>query len=279
MEKELVSKIKKRKEYLKSLGISYNESPKFSVIITSFNQKQNIRRMINSLRDSNLIDEIVVCEDGSIDGSLEEWCTLLDRPNEFVINSNDLHEIRSTARAIKMTNSELVCIIQDDDIIHHNSWINEATQLFNDDNKLGILGGLGAYTNYLTDLIKKKRRKGPKWPNAFSYVENGNIGPFFIRKKYFEEIDGWDFNLSAPGEMGLGFDHEICYRMWRFGYHVGHYLPYGFDNNEQQGGTYSINGVDARNKKVQFVDSYLREKYKIDEVETFKQKIKELNLK
>ena len=50
MELELIDKIKERKKYLSNLAYSYNESPKLSIIVTSFNQKQNIKKLIESLR-------------------------------------------------------------------------------------------------------------------------------------------------------------------------------------------------------------------------------------
>lgn len=267
MESELIDKIKERKQYLSNLGYSYNESPKLSIIVTSFNQKQNIKKLIESLRKIKEIDEIIVCEDGSIDGSLEEWDKWLERPNDILLRLNDVHEIRSTDRAIRMTRSEICCIIQDDDVIDHDSWAKEALELFDKDENLGVLGGMYGYHNLFEEMVvqwsgRKRNRPSPNSSNKFSYVEQVNIGPYFIRKKHFDEVGGWDFNLSKPGEMGMGFDHELCYRMWVNGFNVGHYFPFGFKNDEQQGSTYTIAGIEKRSKQMKFMEEYITKKYK-----------------
>jgi hypothetical protein len=48
-------------------------------------------------------------DDGSVDGSTERWLQFLDRPNDFLIPCNDIHEIRVTDRAIRWSRSEIVC--------------------------------------------------------------------------------------------------------------------------------------------------------------------------
>ena len=271
MNKNTIDKIKDRKIYLKSLDKIYNSNPSLAVIVTSFNHKDNIPPLVKGLRKCTEIEEIIVCEDGSVDGSLEEWDNLLDFPNDFIIRSNDLHEIRSTDRAIRLSRAEICCIVQDDDeLTEDNSWHHEAMRIFEKYPKLGILGGYLGYHNFFDSHIgrpngRKRIKAGPQ----FSFVEHVNIGPFFIRKRFFEEIGGWDFNISQPGEMGLGLDHEICYRMWLNGYQVGHYIPYKYGNDTALlGGTHVLGG---RNKQLEFIQEYIPGKYgsDMDEVTKF----------
>lgn len=283
---ELVQKIKQRKEYLKELGVEYKVNPRLSVIVTSFNQKQNINLLYSSLRENPDVHEIIICEDGSVDGSLEEWDKLLDHPNDFILRSNDLHEIRSTDRAISMSRGEICCIIQDDDKPRHPSWIVEALEEFDRDEKLGVLGGMCGWTDFFNsgvccteDFHRPSLDDGKK----FSYVEHVNVGPFFIRKKFFEEVGGWDFEISKPGEMGMGFDHEICYRMWEQGFHVGHYYPFNFTNNDKSGSTYSqAGGEDARNeigkRQMKFVKELIVAKYTKEKIQEIGVCVNNLNL-
>jgi glycosyltransferase involved in cell wall biosynthesis len=284
MKCDIVDKIKERKEYLKTLPHVYNENPKLSVIVTSFNQKENIKKLVDSLHQSSEIEEIIICEDGSVDGSLEEWDSHLDFPNEFILRSNDLHEIRSTDRAIRMSRSDIFCIVQDDDEISHPSWVTEAMQIFNDDEKLGILGGMcGYFDMFDKQIFQHGGRKRFRDSADFNYVEHVNVGPFFVRKKYFDEIGGWDFKISKPGEMGMGFDHELGYRMWNSGYRVGHYVPFGFGNNEKKGSTYQLSGgEDARlsiqKERIEFLTNHLIEKYSQDKISEIGKLVKQLNL-
>ena len=60
----------------------------------------------------------------------------------------------------------------------------------------------------------------------------------------------------------MGFDHELCYRMWINDFHVGHYFPFGFKNDEQQGSTYTIAGIEKRSKQMKFMEEYITKKYK-----------------
>lgn len=281
MNDDTIQKIKKRKKYLANLGYEYNESPKMSVIVTSFNQKNNIQNLVQGLRQTKGVDEIIVCEDGSVDGSLEEWDKWLERPNDILLRLNDLHEIRSTDRAIRMTRSDICCIVQDDDEIKHHSWVEEALALFEQDGKLGVLGGMYGYHNLFEDMIvqwsgRKRNRPSPKSKNKFSYVEQVNIGPYFLRKTHFHKVGGWDFSFSKPGEMGMGFDHELCYRMWSNGLRVGHYFPYAYKNDEQTGSTYTISGTSARARQMKFMEQKIVEKYKCN-LPKIQQNVKKAN--
>ena len=286
VESELKQKIKERKEYLKNVGVSYKENPKLSVIVTSFNQHQNINLLCSSLRDNSDVDEIIICEDGSIDGSLEDWDKLLDHPNDFILRSNDLHEIRSTDRAISFSRGEICCIIQDDDKPRDPSWTSEALEEFERDEKLGVLGGMCGWTNFFDNAVcctEDFHRPSLKDGKKFSYVDHVNVGPFFIRKKFFEEVGGWDFKISKPGEMGMGFDHEICYRMWDHGFHVGHYYPFNFTNNDKSGSTYiQVGGEDKRNeigkRQMKFVKELMVTKYTKKKIQEIGMRVNNLNL-
>ena len=105
---ELVTKVKAHKKALKRSGGVYNHNPRLAVIITSFNQCWNIPSIAERLLRNRNVSEIIVCEDGSIDGSLELWLSLLSGRNHFVIRSNDLHEIRTLDRALRLTKKRRV---------------------------------------------------------------------------------------------------------------------------------------------------------------------------
>src|SRR4029434_531237 len=90
----LEDKVRRSKDARASQDCSYCESPQVSLILQSFNHRDNIRVSAERLRRLPY-HELIVCEDGSVDGSLESWLRVLDRPNDFLIRSNDLHEIRT----------------------------------------------------------------------------------------------------------------------------------------------------------------------------------------
>src|SRR5437867_3709517 len=108
----------------------YTDRPNVSVILLSFNHRPNVRRIIERLRRTRA-EELIVCEDGSVDGTREEWIKHLTRPNDFMICSNDIHEIRAHNRAISMAAGDIFCILQDDDIPPEDGdWFQLALKLF-----------------------------------------------------------------------------------------------------------------------------------------------------
>ncbi len=169
--------------------------------------------------------ELIVCEDGSLDGSRESWTSYLDRPNDFLIQSNDLHEIRILDRAIRFARAEIVCLVQDDDLIpRETAWLERALRSFSDNPRLAILGGFMGFESFDPDPAKARRIWGA---DEFRFVHHVNIGPYFIRRQSYEALGGWDYSFSDVGEPGICFDDELCLRAWMNGYQVGYsFVPF-----------------------------------------------------
>lgn len=97
----------------------------------------------------------------------------LDQPNDFLIHSNDLHEIRVLDRAIRFARSDIVCLVQDDDLIpYENGWLDSALTHFTTYPNLAILGGFIGYESFDPDPSKVT----PIWGGAqFLFVHHVNI--------------------------------------------------------------------------------------------------------
>jgi hypothetical protein len=199
------------------------------VIVQSFNQVRNVAVLEARLR-ATCADELIVCEDGSLDGSLEAWLDLLGRPNDFLLHSNDLHEIRAYNRAIAFARGEIVCLMQDDDRPPTDgTWLDVALSVFDRYPRLAVLGGWCGFDHYfeveynapwLPAGVNPIPYVDPSTGRPLAFVENVNIGPYLVRKRVFEETGGFDLRFSAPGEPGITFESEFCYRVWDAGYQV-----------------------------------------------------------
>ena len=68
----------------------------------------------------------------------------------------------------------------------------------------------------------------PIWGHAeFRFVHHANIDTYFIRRKNYEQLGGWDHSFSEPGDPGICFDSELCLRAWMNGYRVGYrFVPF-----------------------------------------------------
>jgi glycosyltransferase involved in cell wall biosynthesis len=177
------------------------------------------------------MDELVVCEDGSIDGSHEQWMRRLTRPNDFFIHSNDLHEIRTYSRAIDHARGEYICLMQDDDRPPKDgSWLAKSIELFTHYPNLGVLGGWCGFNRYFEEEYNAPWLRppvngeipyiDPYTQQPLVFVENVNIGPYLFRRHVYQDLGGFDIRFSEPGTPGICFESEFCYRAWKRGYEV-----------------------------------------------------------
>lgn len=224
-----VEKINARKDDRLKSGAWYIEKPRCSVIVQSFNQVRNVAHLEARLRATS-VDELIVCEDGSLDGSHEAWLRLLVNPNDFLVHSNDIHEIRAYNRAIAYAKGEIVCLMQDDDRPPADGrWLAEALDLFDRYPNLAVLGGWCGFDQYfeveynapwLPAGVNPIPFVDPPTRRPMAFVENVNIGPYLVRKSAFDEVGGFDLRFSAAGEPGITFESEFCYRVWYSGYQM-----------------------------------------------------------
>jgi GT2 family glycosyltransferase len=260
----LVAKVKARKAARAAMPYVYNPEPKVSLIIQSFNHCANIPRIVERLR-LTAAEELIVCEDGSVDGSERVWREQLDRPNDFVILSNDLHEIRTYNRAIALAGGEIVGVMQDDDIPPLKaSWVAEAVTLFENHPDMAMLGCWNGWAyNYdsgekdfdqivlshvggglnFDQPVNPVPHRDPRSGLPFAFVESVGIGPMFFRKKDFLALGGFDLALSGPGEPGIWLDYDLCIKAWIAGKQVGVYESDPFERNVGGQGTTMFTGT------------------------------------
>jgi len=234
----LKRKVKARKRALAASPFTYTDTPSVSLVIQSFNHRHNIERLVGRLRKT-VAEELIACEDGSVDGSEKEWRRQLTRPNDFLIQSNDLHEIRTYNRAISLARGEIVGVLQDDDIPPADPrWLSDALALFAKYKQLAILGCWNSWTfDFETSAKSFGKAVGPgatcdtchlslidpELKVPFQFVDAVGIGPMFFRKADFQALGGFDLKLSRPGEPGIWLDFDICLRAWLSGRQVGAY--------------------------------------------------------
>ncbi len=93
-----------------------HETPSVCAVLQSYNHAANIPRIATALKANPAIQEVIVCEDGSTDGSLGAWALALNETKHFVVRSNNLHETRCYNRAMRMSSAEYFVLMQDDDL-------------------------------------------------------------------------------------------------------------------------------------------------------------------
>jgi len=234
---DLKSKILKKK---KKIG-EYIENPKITLIMQFFNHGNIVDLHSKRIKKNALIEEVIICEDGSSDNSLELWHKNLDRRNDIIIRTNDYHELISYNRAAQYAIGEYLCFCQDDDLLPANNiWLQNALSLFEKDSKLGMIGFISCDEFKSNNDIFNERSSGREWYATdklirttgltiktklndinFKYTCATVIGPVIIKKKIFHEIGGWSSEFSQPGQPAIGLDWDISFKCWEHGYRVG----------------------------------------------------------
>jgi glycosyltransferase involved in cell wall biosynthesis len=221
----------------------YTESPQVSAIVQVFNKRGCIGKLIRRLQNSP-IDELIVIDDGSVDGTWTDAMALLKGRNEFLLRANDLFEIRAYDRALSMARGEYAVLLQDDDLPPEGSdWVLNALKLFESDARLLILGGRKGLSLLLPDkpdpgekpiYTTRDGLTGKPGVNkynvihapgyevqniSFQYVMSVNRAPMWVRRLPFIEEIGIDQGF-APFQCD---DVDSCLRAWDAGWRVGLY--------------------------------------------------------
>lgn len=255
----LIRKVKAKKRARALIPQVYTETPGMSLVIQSFNHRANIEAIVAGVRRTDA-EELIVCEDGSVDGSDAAWRRQMDRPNDFLIQTNDLHEIRTYNRAASLARGEVVALMQDDDIPPDDGrWVADAMRLFRAHPDLGVLGCWNGCALDFTDFNRSigapvgpgdaSDQSADDIPTCdpvtgipFMFLDAVGIGPIFIRRDAFMELGGFDLRLSGPGEPGIWLDYDLCLRMWLSGRRVGLFATEPFRRNVGGQGTMMFTG-------------------------------------
>lgn len=245
---QIVARVRAAKQARAAAPLRHLDRPRVSLIVLSFNHCGNVAAIVDGLRRAPA-DELIVCDDGSLDGADREWQRLLTRPNDFLIRSNDIHDSRIYNRAASLARGEIIAVLQDDDIPPASAeWLDQALALFERYPKLAVLGGHQGWTMDFSAPSTTVRwhavygyREAKRFAYArdipyrdpvsavpFMFVQGVSIGPIFYRRDVFLALGGFNLDYSAPGEVGMLVDHELSLRAWLAGHQVAVYGPAPF---------------------------------------------------
>ena len=149
--------------------------PDLSVIILSYNTKNTTRKCIESLHkslnESNILSEIIIIENNSVDGSYEMVKKILENSNKKIIYKAIFNKInygyaKGNNQGIKIAKSRNILFLNSDVIIQDIKWDKLLYYFVNNPN----IGALTVKVNTLDGNIDQASHRGfPTVWNAFTY--------------------------------------------------------------------------------------------------------------
>lgn len=88
-----------------------------SIAMTTYNGEKFLKSQINSLLDQTLpFDELVICDDGSCDKTIDLIKSYKDKRIKLFENTNRLGYIKNFQKALSLTNGDFIFLCDQDDI-------------------------------------------------------------------------------------------------------------------------------------------------------------------
>ena len=196
----------------------YENAPTVTFIFQSHNKSLQICHILKKLRQYQGKIEIIVIDDGSSFEHTRRLVRELTGANEFLVRSNDLFEVVTYDKAMRMANGQYVALMQDDDDFDDTTWIDEAVNLFRAHPKMAVLGGKWGSGMSFEDGHPRRVEKIEE--GDFCFVACVCCAPMWFNKSLFDRyLHHNDFEF-APVQYD---DDEICLRSWTLGLQVGRY--------------------------------------------------------
>ncbi len=211
-----IAQKKKNYEWWKAKG--YDNQPEVTFIFQTHNKSLEVCHVLEKLRRYEGSKEIIVIDDGSSPEHTRRLAKALTGPNDFLLRSNDLFEVVTYDRAVRMANGKYIALMQDDDDFAGTSWVNRAVELFKKYPRMAILGGKQGSDVELRDGALHRVKTEAEGP--FSFVCCVCRAPMWINKELFDQYLHHNDFLFAPVQYD---DDEICLRSWTLGLQVGRY--------------------------------------------------------
>lgn len=242
----------------RACNTSHNDQPLISAIVQTFHDSANALQLVHRLRTaaaalgSASALEILVNDDSRSDAA--SWLEVLTGPNDFLVSSPNVHEIRAYNRLARFARGRYLLLLQGDHCLPPTSaWLRTGLGLFSIFPRLGLIGGQMGFDQVpfkkiaervswgvepckpipyrVPTTIAAKLRSTELTPGdssaasgaAFMFVAGVNIGPLLVRRDAFLLVGGFDEAFSCAGEPGIQLDTDLSLRMWASGYEVGLY--------------------------------------------------------
>ena len=170
-----------------------------SIIVLNYNNKEIIFKCLNSLIDFNKYKyEIIVVDNGSVDGSYEEIKKNYPNIRLFKNTKNGCSSGRNLG--VKNSNKDYIMFLDSDQIVTNSNWLDNYLDILDINSNIGAIGWTGGWFNrkgysHLTVECFPNRYISP---NILCRKDIGYLGTggMIIKRDTFNKIEGFDQNYD-----------------------------------------------------------------------------------
>ena len=200
---------------------SMGELPSISILVPVKNEQNVVGRLLSSLLKADYPPdkmEIIVVEDGSVDGTVGICETLArDYPGQVKVVCRDVSDGKPSAlvEGLKHVSGDIVGVFDADNVVEDDVLLRVA-QNFSDSSVVAVQGKVSAINseeNMLTRLIANEetlRYDGfCRGKDAFGLFVPLMGSNYFVRRDVLESVGGWDSSvLSEDMELAVKLIHN-----------------------------------------------------------------------
>lgn len=184
---------------------------KISIITVCYNSSNTIEDTIGSVINQSNFNNVqyIIVDGGSSDNTLQIISKYSDKI-DVIISEKDNGIYDAMNKGIKHANSDIIGILNSDDVFQDENVLQDIANYFDSDNNLDIIYGDLVYVKS-EDLNSVVRY----WKSTSYYdkfFEKGNVPPhptLFLRSRVYEQIGNFDLNFT------LASDYEFMLRVFK----------------------------------------------------------------
>ena len=216
-------------------------TPFFSVIMPTFNHSNFLPAAVESVLNQIFEDyEIIICNDGSTDSTLQYLNSLYDHRNIKIINKPNGGTVSALNSALMQSTGEYICWLSSDDLFNKKKLMTHYD--FHSKNKNNLMS-IAPFAEILDNEISQVNTSKPDYSvsliqlffgnyiNGLSVCANRNLyikyGIFDQRFKYAQDVDRWyqfmkfEEPVYIEGEplsySNINSGHLVGARAWLYG--------------------------------------------------------------